>query len=97
MAEREVRNEADSLAKFEAISTLWNLLGSPIFLSSGEMVNTRPENIQLPIGGERTDFGMPRYTLGVERGLGLFEQWKRPDWRPNPNKKDIKFMLSRYF
>ena len=102
MAEREVRNEADSLAKFEAISTLWNLLGSPIFLSSGEMVNTRPENIQLPIGDERTDFGMPRYTLGVERGEGLYGQGERSHYLFGPDllhppDKDFRFTFSRYF
>ena len=89
--------QSDPERKYKAISTLWNLLGRPTFTSEGELRYTGPENIQVPIGGEKTEYGMPRYTLGVERGLGLFEQWKRPDWRPNPNKKDIKFILSRYF
>ena len=91
-----------NLLKYENISTLWNLLGSPIFLSSGEKVNTRPENIQLPIGSEKTDFGMPRYTLGVERGYGLYGQGERshylfgPDYI-HPPDKDFRFTLSRYF
>ena len=85
-----------NLKKYENVLALWNLLGRPIILSSGEMVMTSPESVQIPIGSKMTDSVTPKYTLGIERGEGLYGQMERPDLMYPPDK-DFRFTFSRNF
>ena len=55
-----------------------------------------PENVQIPIGSKKTDSVPPRYTLGIERGEGLYGQMERPDLMYKPSK-DLRFTFSMNF
>ena len=66
--------------------SLWNILGNPIHIEG----KTRfpYQRVDIPFG--------KKTRLTAERGMGLFGQWERPDWRPGFDEdKDIRLTLSR--